>query len=228
MSTENTQDETKKKYRAVAKRLEDEYGAPEWHARLSPVDELINTILSQNTNDANRDRAFDRLRKRFPTWEEVRDAPAEAIVDAIRPAGLANQKAPRIQAALRHLSDTQGEITLDHLEDMPLEEAKAWLTDMKGVGPKTAAIVLLFAFNRPAFPVDTHVLRVSKRLGLIASNTSAERAHDRLEQIVPPEDFYPFHLNMIAHGRAVCHARRPACEECPLSAYCNDYQQGKR
>jgi endonuclease-3 len=215
----------KSKYQAVATLFVETYGEPTWHQHLPPVDELVSTILSQNTNDTNRDRAFDRLRERLPTWEAVRDAPTEAVVEAIRPAGLANQKAPRIQGALQHLTETQGEITLEHLADMPLEDARKWLTDIPGVGPKTAAIVLLFALGRPAFPVDTHVLRVSKRLGLVDEKTSAERAHDLLEQIVPPDDFYTFHLNMIAHGRAICHARSPECERCPLTTHCERFRQ---
>lgn len=215
------------KYRAVAAELRATYGNPTWRPHLSPVDELVSTILSQNTNDANRDRAFERLRARFPTWEEVRDAPFEAVIDAIRPAGLAYQKGPRIQAALRYLTETQGRVTLDHLEAMSLDEARAWLTGINGVGPKTAAIVLLFAFGRPAFPVDTHVHRVSKRLGLIGPKTTAEQAHDLLEQIVPPEDYLIFHLNMIAHGRTLCHAREPMCERCPLTTLCDYYQRGR-
>ncbi|MBN1284914.1 MAG: endonuclease III [Anaerolineae bacterium] len=217
------------KYRAVAPLLCGAYGAPTWRQHLPPVDELVSTILSQNTNDANRDRAFDRLRKRCPTWEAVRDAPVETVIDAIRPAGLANQKGPRIQEALRYLTETQGSITLDHLADMALDDAKAWLTQINGVGPKTAAIILLFAFGRPAFPVDTHVHRVSKRLGLIDSKTSAERAHIEMEQIILPEDFYAFHLNMIQHGRTLCHARTdPECARCPLTAYCNYYSRNHR
>lgn len=212
------------KYQAVAALLKAKYGDPQWRKHLPPADELVSTILSQNTNDGNRDRAFERLRARFPTWEAVRDAPPAEVVEAIRPAGLANQKGPRIQAALRYLTESRGSITLDHLEDMPLEEARAWLTGIDGVGPKTAAIVLLFALGRPAFPVDTHVHRVSRRLGLIAPTMSAEAAHAELEALVPPEDYYAFHLNMIAHGRAICHARSPACARCPLTAHCDYYQ----
>lgn len=217
--------EKRAKYQAVTSLLGEEYGEPTWRQHLPPVDELVSTILSQNTNDTNRDRAFQELRRRFPTWEEVRDAPVEEVIDAIRSAGLANQKGPRIQGALRHLTETQGSITLDHLKDMPIDEAKAWLTDIKGIGPKTAAIILLFAFGRPAFPVDTHVLRVSKRLGLVGSKVSAERAHEELEEIVSPDDFYAFHLNMIKHGRTLCHSRRePECGRCPLTDHCVYYK----
>jgi endonuclease-3 len=217
----NADDPLKEKYDRIAALLREDYSYPEWRLHLSPVDELVNTILSQNTSDTNRDVAFEALVARFPTWEAVRDADPEAVVEAIRPAGLANQKGPRIQAALRHLTETQGRITLDHLEDMPVEEAKAWLTAINGIGPKTAAIILLFAMNKPAFPVDTHVHRVTRRLGLIEGKTSAEKAHVELEQLVPPEDFYAFHLQVIQHGRTVCNARVPKCGICVLQDECD-------
>ena len=221
-----TLSERRAKYQIIARLLEDLYGYPAWRQHLAPVDELVCTILSQNTSDINRDRGFEALRERFPTWETVRDAPVDEVIDAIRPAGLANQKGPRIQAALRYVTEQQGEISLDFLNDLPLEEAKAWLTEIHGIGPKTAAIILLFAFNRPAFPVDTHVHRVTRRLGLIDPKTTAERAHVELEAIVPPDEYYPAHLNLIRHGREICHARRPRCEICPLAPHC-DYFQGQ-
>nr|MBN1228115.1 endonuclease III [Anaerolineae bacterium] len=207
-------------YHRVARKLKSHYGYPEWREHLPPVDELVNTILSQNTNDTNRDMAFARLRARYPTWESVRDGKPEDIIDAIRPAGLANQKGPRIQAALRTLTESQGEITLDHLQDMPVEDAKAWLTSIDGVGPKTAAIILLFAMNKPAFPVDTHVHRVTKRLGLIGEKTGREKAHVELEKIVPTQDYYAFHLQIIQHGREICAARSPQCSRCFLQDEC--------
>jgi endonuclease-3 len=214
---------TPERYQAIARRLADRYGRPIWRPVLPPVDELVNTILSQNTSDTNRDRAFAQLRARFPTWETVRDAAPEAVIEAVRPAGLANQKGPRIQAVLKRISDEQGAISLEFLRDKPLDEAKVWLTGLNGVGPKTAAIVLLFAMNRPAFPVDTHVFRVTKRLGLIPSNVTVERAHELLAAIVPPDQYYAGHLNLIRHGREVCHARRPACSVCPLTDLCDYY-----
>ncbi|NDJ78085.1 MAG: endonuclease III [Chloroflexi bacterium] len=213
------------KYARIARLLSDTYGYPEWRQHLPPVDELVSTILSQSTTDTNRDMAFDALKERYPTWEAVRDAPVAEIVETVRPAGLANQKGPRIQAALHYLTDTQGKITLDFLADLPVDDAKQWLTQMNGIGPKTAAIILLFAFNKPAFPVDTHVHRVTKRLGLIGEKTSAERAHLELEAMIPPEDYYPAHLNLIRHGREVCQARQPRCDVCPLKANCDYYQQ---
>ncbi len=191
-----------------------------------PVDELVLTILSQNTNDRNRDLAFRRLRDRFPSWEAVQEAPLEAVIEAIRPAGLAQTKAPRIQEALRAIRARAGQISLDFLREMPLEEARAWLMSLRGVGPKTAAIVLLFSLGRPAFPVDTHIHRVSKRLGLIDSRTSREAAHRVLEALVPPELYVPFHLELIEHGRHLCRARKPRCATCPLRDGCPFYRSG--
>jgi endonuclease-3 len=199
-----------------------EYGDHPWRP-FDPVATLVSTILSQNTNDVNRDRAFERLRERFDTWEAVRDGPLDDVVDAIRPAGLAPTKAPRIQAALRRITEERGEIELSFLAALPVEEAREWLLSIPGVGPKTAAIVLLFALGRPAFPVDTHVHRVARRLGLIPDRTSREKAHDLLEELVPPRIYYPFHLNLIEHGRAVCYARNPAHERCVLRDECAFY-----
>ncbi len=213
------------KYAEVAARLMTLYGQPTWRQFLPPVDELVSTILSQNTSDTNRDRGFERLKERFANWEAVRDAAPEDVIDAIRPAGLSNQKGPRIQQALRTVSDRQGTLSLDFLETLPIDEAKAWLVSINGVGPKTAAIILLFAFNKPAFPVDTHVHRVSQRLGLIGPKTNAEQAHLEMEAIVPLDRYYEAHLNIIRHGREICHARRPECERCPLTDLCVYYQQ---
>jgi endonuclease III len=219
--------ELRDKVLRVEERLLQAYGEPEWRPHLEPVAELVSTILSQNTNDTNRDVAFDRLRDRFDTWEAVRDADTKDVIEAIRPAGLANQKGPRIQAALQFIAQERGELSLDFLADWPVEEAKAWLTSIKGVGPKTAAIVLLFALGRPAFPVDTHVHRVSRRLGLIGPKVSREKAHDVLEDLVPEEDYLPFHLNMIRHGREVCASSTPRCNECNLTDLCNWYQENR-
>jgi endonuclease-3 len=199
-----------------------EYGDRPWHPR-DPVAVLVSTILSQNTNDVNRDRAFEQMRERFPAWEMVRDAPPAELLEAIRPAGLGPTKAPRIQEALRRITAERGEISLDFLADWGVEEARAWLLSIPGVGPKTAAIVLLFALGMPAFPVDTHVHRVSRRLGLIPDRTSREKAHRLLEELVPPAIYYAFHLNLIALGRAVCHARNPEHERCILRDECAFY-----
>jgi endonuclease-3 len=209
-------------------RLLQAYGEPTWRPHLDPVSELVSTILSQNTNDVNRDVAFNRLRARLPAWEEVRDADVEVLIEAIHPAGLANQKGPRIQEALRFITAERGELSLDFLAGWPPEEAKAWLSSIKGVGPKTAAIVLLFSLGRPAFPVDTHVHRVTKRLGLIGPRVTRERAHHELERLVAPEAYYPFHLNLIRHGRQVCVSRKPRCEICVLRDLCDYYQELNR
>ena len=200
------------------------YGQPAWHPDLDPIAQLVSTILSQNTNDRNRDMAYERLRHRLPTWEQVRDADAEEVVEAIRPAGLANQKGPRIQDALRFITRERGGLDLSFLTELPIDEAKEWLSSIKGVGPKTAAIILLFSLDRPAFPVDTHIFRVTKRLGLIGTRTSRESAHRELERLVPPEDYYAFHLNVIRHGRQVCTSRKPHCPECVVSALCDYYR----
>ena len=213
------------KVKAIHRLLLKTYGEPE-HSPMDAVSTLICTILSQNTNDNNRDRAYIALRKKFPTWEQVRDAPTRQVVAAIRSAGLANQKGPRIQGVLRRITDeckSRGmpELNIDFVADLPVEEAKRWLTSLDGVGPKTAAIVLLFSLNRPAFPVDTHVHRVTMRLGLIPKGTTAEKAHGLLEALVPLEWYYAFHLNLIAHGRAICKASRPLCEICPLQKHCD-------
>lgn len=213
------------KYDIIYEILQDTYGRPRWRQHLPPVDELVCTILSQATSDTNRDRGFARLQERFPDWEAVMSAPEEDVVAAIMPAGLANQKAPRIQNALRHIYEERGALTLDFLANLPLQEAKRWLTDMKGVGPKTAAIVLLFAFGRPAFPVDTHVHRILKRVGLIDPHTSADKAHKIIENRGRPQTYYAMHLNLIRHGREVCQARAPKCQICSLRPYCDYGQQ---
>ena len=214
----------KQKYNDVHQTLIDVYGEPTWRQHLPPVDELVSTILSQSTSDVNRDKGFYALKERYADWADVMDAPSAEVIDTIRPAGLANQKGPRIQAALRHVAVEQGAIDLDFLAHLPLEEAKSWLTSIKGVGPKTAAIILLFAFGRPAFPVDTHVHRITRRLGLIGPKVTAEKAHQLLENLGDPETFYPLHLNLIRHGRETCLARKPKCNNCPLQTYCDYFQ----
>jgi endonuclease-3 len=206
--------------RRIHETLLQAYGQPIWREELPPVDELVSTILSQSTTDTNRDRAFFALRSQFVTWEAVRDAPEAEVVAAIRPAGLANQKGPRIQAVLRAITEERGALNLDFLRDLPVDEARAWLTKFKGVGPKTAAIVLLFSLGRPAFPVDTHVHRVTGRLGLRPEKMSADDCHIYFEGLLPADTFYAAHLNLIRHGREVCQARKPACERCVLLALC--------
>lgn len=209
----------------VHKKLLDHFGQPEWRDPLPPLDELISTILSQNTNDNNRDRAFQALRNIFPTWEAVRDASTNAVIDAIRPAGLANQKGPRIQQVLREITAQRGELDLDFLNKLSVEEASNWLMSFHGVGPKTAAIVLQFALGKPAFPVDTHIYRVSGRLGLRPEKMNADQSHQHLSGIFPPETYYAAHLNLIRLGREICKARKPECERCPLQRVCSFYTQ---
>jgi len=207
----------------VHERLAGVYGEPRWRAHLDPISELVSTILSQNTNDVNRDRAFRRLRERFASWEAVRDGDLEQVKEAIAVAGLANHKGPAIQRALKTVTERRGDLSLAFLRDLPVEEAKAWLTAIKGVGPKTAAIVLLFSLGMPAFPVDTHVHRVTGRLGLIGPKVSREQAHVVLEELLPQELYYAFHLNVIRHGREVCAARSPRCDACALADICPYY-----
>lgn len=205
----------------IHEKLLEAFGEPIWRNPLPPVDELVSTILSQNTNDTNRDRAFHALRAKFATWEAVRDANVDEVVTAIRPAGLANQKGPRIQQVLRQITEERGGLDLSFLADLPLEEARNWLTKFNGVGPKTAAIVLCFSLGRPAFPVDTHIYRVSGRIGLRPEAMTVEQAHPHLENLFPPETYYAAHLNLIRLGREICHARKPDCLNCPIRKLCD-------
>jgi endonuclease-3 len=207
-------------------KLQQMYGEPAWESK-TPVDELISTILSQNTNDANRDKAFTALRARFPDCEDVLESPASDVVDAIRPAGLGPQKGPRIRNILKTIQKTRGRIEIDFLRGLPPDEARAWLRQLPGVGPKTAAIVMLFALGLPAFPVDTHVYRVTGRLGLRPANLTVEAAHDAMADLFLPEQYATAHLNLIRLGREVCHARKPECPRCPLRSMCPYYRRLK-
>jgi endonuclease-3 len=197
------------------------YGDPVWRNPLPAIGELVSTILSQNTNDVNRDRAFDALRAKFPTWEEVRDAKTDQVIEAIRVSGLANQKGPRIQQVLKAITEERGSLDLSFLKERSVNEARNWLTKFNGVGPKTAAIVLCFSLDMPAFPVDTHVYRVTGRIGLRPERMTVEQAHAHLESIFPPETYYAAHLNIIRLGREICTARKAMCERCPLIKLCD-------
>jgi endonuclease III len=204
--------------------LMNQYGSPDWRSPYPPLNELVSTVLSQNTNDRNRDAAFEKLRSRFPTWEEVREAPADEVIEAIRTAGLANQKGPRIQAILKHITEERGQLELDFLRELPAVQVFEWLTDLKGVGPKTATIVMLFSLNMPAFPVDTHIYRVTGRIGLHPEKMSVEETHAYLAAQFLPESYGPAHLNIIRLGREICTARKTNCTACPLQQIC-DYAQ---
>jgi endonuclease III len=208
----------------ILARLDTLFTPADWEPSGKPVDELVGTILSQNTSDTNTHRAFASLKQKFPNWQDVVEAPVQEVVEAIRAGGLAEQKAPRIQRALSEVLSggeaDPNDALLWRLKSTDSEEAMHWLTSMQGVGPKTAACVLLFAVGKPVVPVDTHVFRVSKRLGLIPSRSNADRAHDELLGIVQPDDSYRFHVHLIHHGRTICKSRKPRCAECVLEDIC--------
>lgn len=185
-----------------------------------PMVELVLTLLSQHTSDHNSGRAFHRLIERFPSWDAVIAAPTSEVEDAIRPGGLAPTKAPRLQELLRAVREQAPGFDLGLLSTLPMPEAKAWLRALPGVGPKTAACVLLFALGRPALPVDTHVDRVSRRLGLVPRKASVDAAHEILEAMLGPDEVYAYHVDVIQHGRRTCAARAPLCTACPLSERC--------
>ena len=204
----------------ITRRLAALYGEPVWRPHGDPMSELVLTILSQNTSDTNSGRAFMRLRQRFPKWEDLLAVDPEDIIPTIQAGGLGRIKAPRLKAILEEVHYRLGSFDLIFLKDQPLDEAKAWLRSLPGVGPKTAACVLMFALGRPALPVDTHVYRVAQRLGLVPAKAGAAEAHDILEAILDPEEIYPFHISLIKHGRRICRAQRPLCERCPLLDGC--------
>jgi endonuclease III len=213
----------------VLERLGERYDHPEWAGpRLDPTSELVLTILAQNTADTNSHRAFVALRERWPTWEQVLDAPLDEMVEVIRPGGLAPTKAPRIKQVLAEVRDARGGFDLSFLAELPLLEARRWLESLPGIGRKTAAILLLFCFGRPALPVDTHVFRVAQRLGMLPPKADLARAHDLLEEALEPEQVYAFHVELIRHGRDTCRAPRPICGLCPLTDVCDYYQLAAR
>ena len=200
--------------------LEQEYGPREWQPDMDPIDMLIGTILSQNTSDTNSGRAFASLKASFDSWEAVASAPAEYIARVIKSGGLSQIKAARIKQALEQIEKEQGRISLDSLKSMNMAEAEDYLMRLPGVGHKTASCVLLFSLGKPSLPVDTHVFRVAKRLGLIDSRVSIEKAHSLLQEQTPPSKVYQFHVHMIEHGRRICHARQPRCNRCILRDAC--------
>jgi endonuclease-3 len=221
------------------------YGRPTWERRLDPTSELILTILTQNSADINAERAFESLRAAFPSggtvqvhapgpgwggaglapgaapdWMAVETAPLPDLVEAIRPGGLAVSKSPRIQAALRLIREERGDHSLEFLADMPPLEARDWLVRIDGIGKKTASVLLMFSFGMPLIPVDRHVERVARRVGLIPQKATADDAHDLFLALVPPEQALEAHVNLIQHGRVVCHALRPEHAHCPLAPRC--------
>ncbi len=211
----------------VRERLRDVYGVPLMRPHGHPIAELVLTVLSQSTNDRNRDVAYLRLRRRFAAWEQVRDAPAAAVEEAIRPGGISKVKSVRIQAILRAVSDDgrgtteqPGELSLDWLARVPVARAREYLLSLPGVGRKTAACVLLFAFGLRDVPVDTHVSRVGVRLELLRPGAPFEELHDQMLSLTPPGEELELHVNLLRHGRRTCHARRPACGRCALAPMC--------
>jgi endonuclease III len=208
-----------RRIRAIRDRLRQVYGVPGWGAHGHPIAELILTVLSQSTNDRNRDVAYLRLRERFETWEEVRDAPVDELEEAIRPGGISKVKSARIKSILQAI-EPDGEISLERLAEMTVPEAQGYLTALPGVGRKTAACVLLFALGMRDVPVDTHVSRVGTRLGLFRAKAPFEEMHDEMLAITPKGEELEFHINLLRHGRRTCHARKPACGACALQRMC--------
>ena len=209
-----------RKAAAVSQRLLDVYGPIKWEPRYNAAEELVYTILSQHTSDINSERAFLNLMKIFGSLNHIADAQTSDIETAIRRGGLAKIKAPRIKHVLNEVREEIGSFDLSFLAEMPLQEAKSWLTKLNGVGPKTAAIILCFSFGLPAMPVDTHIYRVAQRVGLIGKKVTAEKAHDLLEPIVPPEEVFQFHMFLIRHGRDTCKSQHPKCSSCKLIEIC--------
>lgn len=214
-------------FEEIERRLEVMYGPRMLTASDDPVSGLVGTILSQNTSDVNSSRAFESLRADFPTWEDVIDGDTADIQEAIRMGGLSNIKAPRIQAALQSIIDRCGELDLSFLREMSVTDAMTWLTDLKGIGPKTAACVLIFSLGMPAMPVDTHVDRVMTRLGVLPVKTSTIKKQRIMEALIGPDAdrVYAVHVETITHGREICKARRPLCEQCDLASLCRYYRK---
>ncbi len=217
--------DAKEKAGIVYERLMTHWGMPDWKT-LPPIDELVNTMLSQNTNDRNRDLAFGKLKQTYPDWDAVRDAPAEEVIECVRCAGLANQKAPRIQNLLRGVSESHPDYDLSFLKEMSAEEARNWLTQFPGVGLKTASIVMVFSLGIPAFPVDTHIYRVSGRLGLRPQEVDVTETHRLMLKLFDPSVYGPAHVNLILLGRRLCSARNPKCRECFLADLCDFARAG--
>jgi endonuclease-3 len=209
----------------VIQNLKAAYGVPVLERGLDPLDVLVETILSQSTTNVNSRRAFASLKQKFPTWDEARRARVTSIEAAIRSGGLAKQKSVRIKRLLNEIYERRGSLDLGFLRDAPLDEAVAFLSSFKGVGPKTVACTLLFACDRPVFPIDTHIFRIARRLKLIPEKCSDQQAHNLMAEMIPEPRFYEVHINLIRHGRRVCRPSAPLCEQCCLIDYCAYYQQ---
>jgi endonuclease-3 len=207
----------------IIQNLRSVYGKPNPEPGLDPLDVLIETILSQSTSNINSGRAFENLKRRFPTWERARRARVTSIEAAIRSGGLARQKSVRIKNLLNEIYQQRGSLDLSFLRSAPLDEARRFLASFKGIGPKTVACTLLFACNRPVFPIDTHIFRIARRLALIPERCSDEQAHEIMERMIPSGRYFEVHINLIRHGRRVCSPRNPLCEECCLVEYCRYY-----
>lgn len=210
-----------KPIRYLIQNLERTYGVPENKRATDPLDMLIKIILSQATSDTNSDRTFAALKKRFPTWDAALRAREATIADTIRAGGLANQKAKVIKSLLKQIKEKHGAISLDFLHEMKAAEAVDYLKQFRGIGPKTIACTLLFACRQEVFPLDTHIFRILRRVGLIPQKCTDERAHQIMNSIVPEGKFYSFHVNLVRHGRAICRPREPLCERCPIVEYCD-------
>ncbi|NHJ33198.1 MAG: endonuclease III [Asgard group archaeon] len=215
------------KVKTVISKLDKHYGVKEWKRWREPVGELIRTILSQNTTDKNSLRAYANLIDTFKTWDEIIEADEAEIAEPIRSGGLANIKAKKIKKSLLEIKKREGKIDLEFLADYKPEEAEEYLVSLDGVGPKTAACVLIFSFNFPIIPVDTHVHRLSNRIGLVTTNTR-EKTQEAMKEIIPKENIYSFHLNIIEHGRKVCKASKPLCSQCFLTEFCEYFQENVR
>ena len=220
-----TKPEVPESFPYIIQNLRAVYGVPQREPGLDPLDALIQTILSQSTTNINSHRAFESLRRRFPAWELARRARAASIEAAIKSGGLARQKSVRIKSLLNEIYDRRGSLDLSFLKAAPLDEAVEFLSSFKGVGPKTVACTLLFACDRPIFPIDTHIFRIARRLGLIPEKCSDEQAHRLMTAMMPEGRFYEIHVNMIRHGRRVCRPQNPRCDECCLVEYCGYYEK---
>lgn len=212
--------EKREQVRFITQNLEATYGLPQPHGLDDPLDELILTILSQSTTNINSDRAFASLKNRFPNWESARRARPASIAIAIKSGGLANVKSITIKNILNEVKRRRGDLNLHFLRDAPLAEARDFLVSLKGVGPKTAACVLLFSCHQAIFPMDTHIFRVTRRLGLVPERAGDDQAHALMDALVPAGKHYSLHVNLIRHGRALCRPQNPKCERCPLIDHC--------